>query len=169
MPSAQIREFSMPYEIDKLKKILLLPITNILFDEKYEYGVMYLNDDMDFTTIYASLYVNDYFIGTTPYVSTRLGIGYLSCKPDELDWEKVYKQFQQVIFDKIVQQEPLTDSVEIRGFMSLFIKDKIGSIIKIAFCNYIEDEWNVVVSGLDVEERVKVVTVILSPPPFDLE
>jgi hypothetical protein len=164
---SEIREFSLAYEVDKLKKMLGVPITNIVFDEKYEYGKRYLNDDMTLTTIYAKLYVNDDLIGTIPYISDKWGPGYFNNNDDELAWYKIYQQFQQVIFDKIVQQEPLAATVEIKGYKSLHVKDKDGTVIKIAYCNYINDEWNAIVGGLNPVIIRKEVTVSITPPPFN--
>ncbi|HTE00773.1 MAG TPA: hypothetical protein VK668_15885 [Mucilaginibacter sp.] len=66
-------EFSLAHEVAKLRKILLLPITNIVFDDRYEYGKQYLDADMDYIRIYAKIYVNDDLIGTIPYMSDRWG------------------------------------------------------------------------------------------------
>jgi len=80
-------------------------------------------------------------------------------KQDELAWDKVYKQYQHVIFDKIVQIEPLAVTADTKEYGSLNVRDKGGTVIKTAYCRYINDEWNVVVAGLDAENKVKVTTV----------
>jgi hypothetical protein len=157
--------FQRPYEVEKLRKMLRVPITNIEFDERYEYGKLYLDDQLALTIIYAKLYVHDELIGIIPYMSDKWGPMYDTSKQHELAWDKIYLQFQQVIFDKILEQEPLAVYAEIRDFRSLFVKDKNNIVIKVAFCNYIDDEWNIVVGGPNVERRKKVVTVFLQPPP----
>lgn len=164
MKPSEIREFSLAYEVEKLKKMLTLPITNIVFDERYEYGKLYLNDDLTLTTIYAKLYVNDDLIGNIPYMSDRWGPGYDTGKQKELAWDKVYQQFQREIFDKIVQQEPLAATIEIKEFKSLYVKDKDGTVINTVFCNYINNEWRVFLEGPNpVEKRVEF-TIVINPP-----
>lgn len=165
MSAPEIKEFSLTYEVDKLKKILQLPVTNIVFDERYEYGKLYLDHDMNLTTIYGSLYVNNDLIGTIPYMSDKWGPMYDTGKQHELAWDKIYRQFQQVITGKILEQEPLTDTIEPGKYKSLLIRDKDGVVIKKAFCNYISNEWNVTLSGPDAEERKVEIKVVLSPPP----
>jgi hypothetical protein len=164
---ARIRKFSLAYEVNKLKKILELPITNIVFDERYEYGKRYLDEGMNLITIYGRLYVNDDFIGTIPYMSDRWGPMYDTNKIKEEEfawWDKVYRQFQQVIFNKIFQQQPLAVTAEIKEYGQLYVKDENGSVINLAFCNYVDDEWNVIVTGTNITQKVKVTRVILNPP-----
>ncbi|HTE00772.1 MAG TPA: hypothetical protein VK668_15880 [Mucilaginibacter sp.] len=74
-------------------------------------------------------------------------------------------QFQDVIFYKILQQEPLAATAEPGMELSLNIKDKEGILIKQAYCNYINDEWRVVVAGLNATKKVVVTKVVLQPPP----
>jgi hypothetical protein len=167
MATPEMREFSPEYEVGRLKKMLLLPITNVVFDDRYEYGKQYLDDNMDFIKIYAKLYVNDELVGTIPYASDRWGPMYHTDKA-EVDWDKIYREYQQVILEKIFQQEPLAATAEIindPSFHSLSIKDKNNIPIKIAYCNYLDDEWNVVVGELNPVIKVKLTTVKLYPPP----
>ncbi|WCT12488.1 hypothetical protein [Mucilaginibacter jinjuensis] len=164
---SEIREFSMAYEVDKLVKMLKLPITHVEFDERYEYGKLYLDENQEFIIIYARLFVNDDFIGTIPYISDKWGPGYDTSKQNELAWGKVYQQFQPIIFDKILQLEPLTATLETIENRSLLIKNKDGLAINTAYCNYINNEWNVVLGGLYSEERVKVFTYKITIPDLD--
>jgi hypothetical protein len=73
MKIPEIREFSMAYEVDKLRTMLRLPITNIVFDDRYEYGKSYLNEDFRLTVIYAKLYIDENYIGDIPYMSDKWG------------------------------------------------------------------------------------------------
>ena len=166
MASPEIREFSPEYEVNRLKKMLLLPITSIVFDDRYEYGKRYLDDNMDFIKMYAKLYINDELVGTIQYSSDKWGPMYYTDKT-EIDWDKIYHQYQDTILDKIYKQEPLATTVEIindERAHSLSIKDRNGIPIKIAYCDYLNEEWNVVVGGLNPITRVKLTTVKLYPP-----
>lgn len=167
MKSAEIREFSMVYEVDRLVKMLRLPITHIEFDERYEYGKLYLDENQDLTVIHAKLYVNDDCIGTIPYISDKWGPGYLSSNTNELAWDKVYQQFQPVIFDKVVKLEPLAATAEVIKIRMLLIKNKDGLPINTAYCDYIgNNEWDVVLGGLNPQERVKTSTYTRKAPTF---
>jgi len=164
----EIRPFSLAYEIEKLKKFLLLPITNVVFDDRYEYGKLYLNDDMSLTKIYAKLYINDNFIGTIPYMSDKWGPMYDTSALDDIAFNKIYELYQQIIFEKIIEQEPHAATVELvnNNFEPLYVKDKNGAIINTAFCNYINGDWNVALAGPNPKISVKVTKVVLTPPPF---
>ena len=158
--------FSLTNELDKLKKITLLPITNIEFDKKYEHGKQYLDSEMNHIKIYAKLYVNKDMIGIIPYMSDSWGLMYDTNNFGELAWDKVYKQFQEVIFAKILQQEPLAFTAEPIEDLSLSIRDKQGVLIKRAYCAYINDEWSIFVAGLDgITKKVTLTRVVLFPPP----
>lgn len=165
MKKGRTKEFSLAYEVNKLRKFLPLPITNIVFDERYEYGKRYLDDEINHTIIYAKLFINDEMIGTIPYMSDRWGLMYDTNKEDELSWDKIYGQFRDVIFNKILLQQPNAATVEIRKYLSLYIKDKDGALINTALCNYINGEWNVVVAGPNLVEKVKVTKVTIQAPP----
>lgn len=167
-----MREFSLTYEVDKLKKILRLPITNIVFDDKYEYGKLYLDENNDLVIIYGKLYINDELIGTMPYISDRWGPGYLNDKAD-LAWDKIYGLFSDVIFNKIVQMEPLAVTAEIAhdqikryGSLTLFIRDKDGKQINTALCNCVKGEWNIVLIGLNPLTKTIVFSTKITPPPL---
>ena len=167
MTTPEIREFSLDYEVGRLRKMLRLPITNVVFDDRYEYGKQYLDDNWDFIKIYAKLFVNDELVGTIPYASDRWGPMYHTDKV-EVDWDNIYRQYRQIILEKIYQQEPLADTVEVinnKSFYSLSVKDRNSIPIKRAYCNYDNDEWNVVVGGLDPVEKVILTRVTLHPPP----
>jgi len=169
------REFNLTYEIEKLKKIVQLPVTNVVFDERYQYGRLYLDENNDLLRIYAKLYVNDDFVGTVPYVSSERGFMYLSDMEvigNKLAWDKIYDQYRQMIFDKILKQQPLAVTIEIKDYLSLNVKDKDGDIINIAYCTYLNDEWNVIVAGTNPITKVKITKVVIEaplPPPIDDE
>jgi hypothetical protein len=167
MATPEMREFSLEYEVSRLKKMLLLPITNIVFDDRYEYGKLYLDDNMDLIKMYAKLFVNE-LVGTIQYSSDRWGPMYYTDKT-EVEWDKIYRQYQHIILEKIYRQEPLAATAEVindESFYSLSVKDKNGIPIKIAYCDYLDDEWRVVIGGLDPDrKKVKLITVKLYPPP----
>jgi len=167
MAAPETRPFSLAYEIDKLKKRLLLPITNIVFDSRYEYGKLYLDDDMSLIKIYAKLYIDDDFIGTIPYMSDRWGPMYDTAKLDEIAFDKIYQRFQYIIFDKIIGQEPRAATVELvnNNLEPLYVRDKSGAVINTAFCVYVNNEWNVVLAGPNPVTKMKVTNVVLNPPP----
>lgn len=158
---AEIGEFSLAAEISKLQKMLTLPITNVIFDEKYEYGKLYIDNDQNLTIIYAKLFTNDSFIGTIPYMSDKWGPMYDTSKQKELDWGKIYNLFEQEIFTLVRQQQPQAVSAEIRDYKTLFVKDNEDQLINFAFCNYIDNAWQVVVSSLDAVEIYKEVKIII--------
>jgi hypothetical protein len=164
MKIPEIREFSMAYEVDKLRTMLRLPITNIVFDDRYEYGKSYLNEDFTLTVIYAKLYINENYIGDIPYMSDKWGPMYDTSKQNELAWDKVYQQFQPIIFDKILQKQPLAAAAEAKENKSLLIKDKDGLVINIAYCNYINNEWEVLVGGLNEVRKILTTTITITPP-----
>jgi hypothetical protein len=164
---AEIREFSLAYEVDRLVQMLKLPITHVEFDERYEYGKLYLDENQEFVIIYAKLYVNDDFIGTIPYISDKWGPGYDTSKQNELAWGKVYQQFQPVIFDKVLHLEPRAATTEVNENRMLLIKNKDGLPINTAYCNYTNNEWDVFLGGLYLTERVKVSTYKMKLPSFN--
>lgn len=163
--------FSLANEVKKLGEILLLPITHIEFDPRYEYGKLYLDDDLNLIIIYAKLYVNDDPIGSLPYRSDKWGPMYDTTKQVELAWDKIYQQFHQSIFSKILQQQKLVATVEIREYKSLNVKDKEGTIINIAHCNYNDNSWEVVLSDPNEKNIISYTTVIICspPPPINIE
>ena len=169
MATPEIRPFNLTYEINKLKKILLLPITNIVFDDRYEYGRRYLDDDMSLTKIYAKLYIDDDFIGTIPYMSDRWGPMYDNSALDDIAFDKIYELYQQIILDKIIEQEPYAATVELvkNNFEPLYIKDKNGTVINTAFCNYVDNDWNVALAGPNPVINTKITNVVLIPPPLN--
>lgn len=168
MTTPEIRPFSLAREVDKVRKFLLLLITNVVFDDKYEYGKRYLDDDMSLTKIYAKLYIDAEFIGIIPYMSDRWGPMYDTCGPEDLKYDKIYQLYQQVIFDKIIEREPRAATVELvnNNFEPLYVKDKNGTVINTAFCNYIDNEWNIALAGPNPKMSVKVTKVMLTPPPL---
>lgn len=163
-------EFSLDKEIEKLRQMLSLPITNVEFDSKYEYGKTYMDDKMNWIWIDAKLFINQEMIGTIPYFSSNFGFGYDTSNHSVFAWDKIYAQFQSVIFDKILEQEPLAVTAEAaepepQEHLTLNVKDKDGILIKKASCLFIDDQWNVSVYGLNSIKRTKRVTIILTPPP----
>jgi hypothetical protein len=167
MKSSEMRQFNMADEVDRLVQILKLPITHVEFDERYEHGKLHLDANQQPLIIYARLYVNDDFIGTIPYTSDKWGPGYDPTKQNELDWGKVYQQFQPVIFDKVVQLEPLAATVEAKENRMLLIKNKDGLAINTAYCDYIgNNEWDVVLGGLYSSQGVKTSTYTRKAPTF---
>lgn len=157
-------------EIEKLRKYLLLPITHVEFDSKYDHGKRYMDDQMNIIWIHAKLFVNDELIGTIPYFTDHVFVGYDTSNHSVFAWDKIYAQFQQVIFDKIYQQEPLAVTAEPaeyepRSYLTLNVKDKDGTLIKKAGCCFIDGQWEVNVFGLDTVKITKRVTVVLTPPP----
>ncbi|HVS94559.1 MAG TPA: hypothetical protein VHE59_21120 [Mucilaginibacter sp.] len=151
-------KFSLANEIEKVRKYLLLPITYIEFDERCEYGKVCLDDNMDWIWMNAKLYVNDEPIGTIPYFSSEWGFGYDTSNHSVLAWDKIYQQFQQVLFDQILQREPRAVTAEPaeyepHEYMTLNIKDKAGVLINKAGCLFIDGEWNVNVYGLNSTKK----------------
>jgi hypothetical protein len=161
---AEKRPFSLAYEIDMLKKILLLPITNIVFDERYEYGKLYLDADNDLLVIQGQLYINNELIGNIPYYATDYGYGYNGNKQDELPWDKIYLQFKDELFAQVLTQQPLAATAETGKYKFLNIKDKNGVLINLAFCNYVNNEWTVNVMPTDVQMHRVEVKFELKPP-----
>ena len=166
MSKKEVSVFSMPDEIAKLKNIFLVPVTNIVFDEKCEYGKTYLDENSNFIIFTASIYIDDEMVGTIPYMSSSFGTMYHDNSGSGLNWNKIYQLFHHDIFSKIVQQEPLAHSAEIetQDQHLLLVKDMNGTVIKHAFCNYVDDEWRVVVAGTDGQKKQKTVTVTLRVP-----
>jgi hypothetical protein len=89
---------------------------------------------------------------------------YDTSKQNELAWDKVYQQFQPIIFDKILQKQPLAAAAEAKENKSLLIKDKDGLVINIAYCNYINNEWEVLVGGLNEVRKILTTTITITPP-----
>jgi hypothetical protein len=167
MSKKEVSVFSMPDEIAKLKKIFLDPSTNIVFDEKWEYGKTYLDENMNYIVFTARIYIADEMVGTIPYMSSSFGTMYHDNSGSGLDWNKIYQLFHHDIFPKILQQAPLANRVETEAQDQrlLLVKDINGTVIKHAFCNYVDDEWRVVVVGTDGQKKQKTVTVTLHVPP----
>jgi hypothetical protein len=162
---AEIREFSLAYETDKLRKILMLPLTNVVFDDRYAYGKLYLDENNDFITIYAKLYVNDEMIGTVPYYSDKWGPMYFKNRLDESVWQKVYQLFQPVIFDQIFKQQPLAATADVKDYASLNVRDKEGTIINTAYCNYVDNDWKLLLTDPNAVLQSKVIHIGITPPP----
>jgi len=150
--------------------MLALPITNVEFDPSYEHGKMYIDDQMNIIWIDAKLFVNDELIGTIPYFTDRGFVGYDTSNHSVFEWDKIYAESQQIVFDKIHQQEPLAVSAEPaeyepRTSLMLNVKDKDGILIKKAFCRFVDGEWEVYVSGLNTVSKKVTIKVTLTPPP----
>lgn len=165
MAAAEIREFSLAHEIEKLKDMLNLPVTNVVFDDRYEYGKLYIDEDKNLTVIYGQLYVNDEWIGTIPYMSDRWGPMYDTSKQKELAWDKVYRQYEQQILSKIHQQQPQAATAEVKDYRSLYIKDSKGKVINWALCSYIDNNWQVILHDPDYVEKVIVKQISIQAPP----
>jgi len=168
MTRSEEPKFNMANEIEKMQKYLLLPITYIEFDKEYEYGKLYVDDNKNLIWIHANLFINDELIGTIPYFSSDHGFGYDTAN-SVLAWDKIYAQFQQIIFGKIFQQEPLAVTAEPEesdpkecGLLN--VRDNDGILIKKAGCRFIDGEWNVNVFGLNTVTTTRRVTVVLTPP-----
>ena len=162
--------FNLAKEVEKISKLLLLPVTHVVFNKKYKLGKAYRNDKGDYAVINAKLYVNDDLVGTIPYMSEIWGFMYDPYNAEIFAWKKIYAQFEQLIFNKICLQEPLAVAAEPwklgpGHYLILDIKDKAGMLIKRATCRFIDDEWNVFISGLDTGTIRKRVRVVLTPPP----
>jgi hypothetical protein len=164
MRTAPARPFNLDHEIEKCRMILLLPITGIEFAPGYEYGKLLLDDNQELKVLQAKLFVNDELIGTIPYYNLEAGYGYPSHDRESLAWEKVYGQYEQTIMDQVRLQEPAAAHAEHAGYGRLFVQDKHGTTIKLAYCNFVYDDWRVVVTGLDVQTKAKVTSVKLAPP-----
>lgn len=169
MTKSEEPKFNMANEIEKMQKYLLLPITYIEFHKGYQYGKTYMDDNMNWIWINANLFINDELIGTIPYISSGHGFGYDTVNT-VLEWDKIYAQFQQIIFGKIFQQEPLAVSAEPeesdpKEYGLLNVKDKDETLIKKAFCRFVDGEWEVYVSGLNYTTTTHRVNVVLTPPP----
>jgi hypothetical protein len=148
MGASEKKEFSLAEEVEKLRKYLWLPITHVEFDPRYEYGKLYTDEDWNIIWINAKLFVNDELIGTIPYFSSNHGFGYDTGNHSVLAWDKIYQQFKQIIFDKILHKEPLAVAAEPaeyepRTSLMLNVKDKDGTLIKKAFCRFVDSEWEV--------------------------
>jgi len=167
MSASEKREFSIAYEIDKLRKILRIPVTDIKFDDRYEYGKLYL-DGTELKTILGELYIGDDVIGIIPYVSTEWGFGYLSGKQRVLNWDKIFELCGPIIFHKIIDQAPFAVSYKMRGELSLNVFDKSGNLINTAFCDYIDDDWRVIVTGIDVVEKKVEIKIPMKLPDFKI-
>jgi hypothetical protein len=170
MAAPGIPKINLADEVEKLRKYLALPITRVKFDPSYEYGKRYMDDKMNWLWADAKLFINDELIGTMPYFSAEFGFGYDTGNHSVLAWNKIYQQFQQVLFDKILRQEPLAVTVEPaeyepRTSLMLNVKDKEGTLIKKAFCRFVDSEWEVSVFGLNTVTRTVRVHVTLTPPP----
>ena len=93
---------------------------------------------------------------------------YDNSKLNKLDWDKIYKLFEREILSKIRLQQPKAVLADIKSSNSLNVKDSNDDNINFAFFSYVENNWQVVVSGLDVVEMPAVVTVKLEVPPPSL-
>ena len=167
MAVPQSKEFSLAHEVNTLRKMLMLPVTHVVFDNRYQYGKMYMDESMNFIVFYATLYVNDEVIGNIPYMSAGFEPMYITDKQTDLAWDKIYRQYHTDIMGKIIQQEPLAAIGEIWRYKFLFIKDENGTVIRTAFCNYVNDEWEVVLDGPNPVDVVRTATVILASPPMN--
>jgi len=170
MTESRAPKFDMTKEIEKMRKILWLPITHIEFDKRYEYGERYMDDNMNWLWADAKLFINYELIGTMPYFSSEFGFGYDTGNHSVIAWDKIYQQFQDELLSKILQQEPFAVTAqpaeyEPRMSLILDIKDKDETLIKKAFCRFVDGEWEVCVYGLDYITTTHRVNVVLTPPP----
>lgn len=158
------RTFNLEYEIKHLRKLLRLPITHIEFDDRYEYGRLYLDDNCDLIVIYAKLYANDDFIGTIPYRSGTRGPMYDTLNQPELA-SKIYPKFRREIMSKIIEQEPLAKDFHAREDVLLDILDEKGHKVNTAYVAYLEDIWTVTLTGLNPVLEIQTATVVVTAPP----
>ena len=122
-------EVNVLHEVEKLKVILELPITNIVYDKSDYYGTLYVNQER---------------IGTILYEVFPTGLMYDKSEEMKLDWSKVYMQYKDIIFDKIRSEEPLADYATISLYKTLLVKDQDKKVIKRAHCAFRKDNWDVV-------------------------
>jgi len=169
MSKPEIREFNLISEIERLQKILLLPITNVIFDERYEYGKLYLNANQELEIIYAKLYVGESFVGTMPYMSDKWGPMYVTSKQNQLDWNKIYEYNKTEILKKVNDLQPLAGAVEVGDFRSLNVKDKNGVLINVAYCTFLNGNWNIVLGDPNPKIMHFSKTFTLPVPPPSLE
>lgn len=162
-----IQPFSVANEVAKLRKQLQLPVTHIEFDNRYTIGQMYLDDNLDYIKIYAQLYINKDHIGDVQYMSGHFGPMYGNDRAKRIDWAKITGIFYNEFLDLISKSEPLAATLEVRSFQSLFVKDAEGSVITLAFCNYVDDEWQINLSPPDSITRSINFSVAIAPPKPD--
>lgn len=157
-------DFRSLSEIDKLKRMLRIPITSVEFDDRYEFDQRYLDENGDFLMFYAKIYINDTMVGTAPYMLGGFGPMYYSGEREDLNWVLIFDLYRNNIMEKVRQKQPLAASAVVRDYKSLYLKDEAGEVINLAFCDYEDDEWRVIVSGTNVVTKVKVTRVVLFPP-----
>ena len=165
-------EFNLTNEIEKLRQMLWLPITHIEFDARYEYAKLDIDEQMHPIWTDPKVFINDDMIGTIPYLRLASGYGY-SNDHCVFAWDKIYSQYSQVIFEKILQREPMAIDAAPAEYkhgwpLLLNVKDKNGAVIKKACCRFVDDEWEVSVMSLDVKSTRKTVKVTLVPPTTNL-
>jgi len=156
--------FDIVAEVVKMRKLTNLPITDIVFlNPAQEFEMTEANNHRAKEP--AELYINGTAIGNMEYYIFPETIGCDTSAQDRLNWNKIYELCEHEILPIIQAAEPLTHAVRPLKYKRLAVHDADGTLIKLAFCNYINGEWSVVVTGLNVVERKVEVSVTLTLPP----
>lgn len=163
-----IHPFSIENEVRKLRKYTMLPITHVVFDERYQHGENYIDDNLDYIKILAKLYIAEHYIGEIQYMSSNFGPMYETQSIQQLvNWQKVVDLFHQEILAEVLKQEPRAALLAVQNYEILSVKNAEGTIIKNASFKYFDGRWNINVYSLYGELGRMSVSVELTPPNPD--
>jgi len=94
---------------------------------------------------------------------------YNTHQEEGLDWAEIYRCQENEILGKIYEQQPLSKTVEIGRIRTLNIKDENGFLINVAYCNFIESDWNVVLGDAHDEAKEYNFKVSITTPRLESE
>lgn len=156
--------FSVENEVAKVSKYLMLPITQIIFDNRFSLSEPYVDENWNFIKLEAKLYIQQNYIGKIPYMIGNFGPMYDAGERELIDWERIAGLFKLELSAGILKQEPAVGSIESKSYGMLLVKDRNGKAINLACCQYIDNQWQINLIGLDSELKTKSVSVMLKVP-----
>ena len=157
--------FSLENEAAKVSMYLMLPVTQIIFDDRFSLDEPYVDENWDFIKLRAKLYFQQHYIGEIPYMIGHFGPMYDTGEHELIDWGGIASLFNKELFEEIFKQEPAAGSVESSSYSKLLVKDQEGKTISIAYCHYINNQWQINLTELNSELKAKNVSVKLKVPP----
>ena len=161
--------FSLENEAVKACRYFMLPVTQIIFDDRFPLNEPYVDENLDFIKLRAKLYFQQHYIGEIPYMISHFGPMYDTGEHELIDWKGITSLFNQVLFEEILKQEPAAGSIESNSYSTLLVKDQEGKTINIAFCHYINNQWQINLTDLNSElKNISVSVKLKAPSPLNL-
>lgn len=160
--------FSLENEAAKVSMYLMLPITQIIFDDRFSLNEPYVDENWDFIKLRPKLYFHQHHIGRIPNMIGHLGPMFDTGKHELIDWKGIANLFNQELFEEILKQEPAACSVESNSYSTLLVKDQEGKTINIAYCQYVYNQWQINLTGLNSDLKTISVSVkLIAPAPLN--